>query len=1125
MNQAPIKNILFSILLLFFPDFISAQDLEKPNSDTDTTLAQKLILQSDSLLMIYQAEQALEKALAAKAIYTKASATQSKKLADIYAQIAKVLNDLEKPQEAIDNYKLAIDLYQKHYGNNHHMIGELLNDLGVVYTNLGEFKEALQYHNRGIAFKEKYNIDNLSSLATSYVNKASTFQYLSQVDSAIAFLNKALEIRKNVFGEKSIQVATIINSLGSCQGQLGNHKEEIKYLLQALSIFETHDDSLNAGLLRCYNNLGFAYKSFNDYSKALEYHQLYLDSQIKKNGPKSLGTGIAYNNLSTDYIDIGKYKKAKELAEKALNAIPDNLPKDHPHYGSFNSVLARCYSELGDNQRAIEIHEKSLNIAIKKYGEKHARLLYAFHNLGANYSDNGQNEKAIEYFLKAYEAHSSNFDEIHPNVPYFYEGIANASIQLKNYAQAEKYYQKANKIQVALNSDHPATLSRTHYNIGRVNYHRGNYKIASEEFEISSQLSYKAYGSIHPVIATYYHALANSLHKEKRYAVADSIYQKSLNAYNYQTAYQFKEVNQIDRLINLLQAIGFYYQDQFKLFNIQEDLLKSESYFDQAIKAIEFKSTYVSPDSKNNLAKIFSETYIAQISNLMYSKDIPTLKINVNEAVFNLAEKSKAGILLNAIQESKALEFSGIPDSLLQLEYNLRLETVALEKLRQSKMQIKDIEKDTSFLNLSNTISNLNIELELLKKQFEKNYPKYYKAKYDLSTINISAVQQIILAPNQSLIEYVTGDSNSYILLVNPDTILIHEISKDIPLDDWVEQFRNGLTKYHSTKGMPKSMLSRLTKDYAQKGQQLYQQLIAPIAPFLNQEVIIIPDGVLGYIPFEILLSQKPKDLSAFHNYPYFFKDHTISYCYSATLLQEMKNRKHRKTPIKQSLSIAPFFKGDIAATLARIDTLDLVVSRGDTLQALPFSGDEAAKIAKITSGDHWLGTEANLDNFIKKAPDYRILHLSTHGIADDKVGDYAYLAFGNSNSQNQYEKLFIRDIYNIPLNADMVVLSACKTAYGKLQRGEGIISMARAFAYAGSKSIITSHWSVDDQSTGVIMEDFYRELAKGFSKDKALQKAKLTYLENNKGLKAHPFYWAAFIGIGDMSKIDFRKN
>ena len=177
-------------------------------------------------------------------------------------------------------------------------------------------------------------------------------------------------------------------------------------------------------------------------------------------------------------------------------------------------------------------------------------------------------------------------------------------------------------------------------------------------------------------------------------------------------------------------------------------------------------------------------------------------------------------------------------------------------------------------------------------------------------------------------------------------------------------------------------MLSRLTKEYVDKGQELYQHLISPVAELLNEQVIIIPDGVLGYIPFEILLSEKPNSLTAFHNYPYFFKNHTISYCYSATLLRDMIDRKHRKNPNKKSLSIAPFFDDEISATLSGVDTMDFFSLRSDTLAALPFSGEEAIKVAKLTSGDHWLGTQATLDGFINKAPDYQILHLSTHGLS-----------------------------------------------------------------------------------------------------------------------------------------------
>ena len=163
---------------------------------------------------------------------------------------------------------------------------------------------------------------------------------------------------------------------------------------------------------------------------------------------------------------------------------------------------------------------------------------------------------------------------------------------------------------------------------------------------------------------------------------------------------------------------------------------------------------------------------------------------------------------------------------------------------------------------------------------------------------------------------------------------------------------------------------------------------------------------------------------------------------------------------------------------------------------------------------------KATKETFEKIVGDYRIVHLATHGKANDKIGDYCFLAFTEQKDSLQNELLYVRDIYNLSLNADLVVLSACETGIGELKRGEGVISLARAFAYSGAKSLITTLWSVNDKSTMQIMEGFYRQLKKGASKDAALWKAKQVYLEKSKHEQAHPFFWSAFIPIGDMQAV-----
>ncbi len=216
---------------------------------------------------------------------------------------------------------------------------------------------------------------------------------------------------------------------------------------------------------------------------------------------------------------------------------------------------------------------------------------------------------------------------------------------------------------------------------------------------------------------------------------------------------------------------------------------------------------------------------------------------------------------------------------------------------------------------------------------------------------------------------------------------------------------------------------------------------------------------------------------------------------------------------------MAPFFRGDTTALLEKTDSLSaLLALRSDTLAPLMHSGEEALMAARFFGGKALLGDRATKQALETLGGNYRILLLSTHGKANDRKGEYAYLALSAPGDSFHFEKLYVNDIYNLELRADLVILSACETGIGPLQRGEGIISLARAFAYSGAKSIVTTLWSVDDAGTSQLMQLFFSYLQSGHSKDEALWLAKQAFLsENTDEFYAHPFYWAGFIPIGDM--------
>jgi len=191
-------------------------------------------------------------------------------------------------------------------------------------------------------------------------------------------------------------------------------------------------------------------------------------------------------------------------------------------------------------------------------------------------------------------------------------------------------------------------------------------------------------------------------------------------------------------------------------------------------------------------------------------------------------------------------------------------------------------------------------------------------------------------------------------------------------------------------------------------------------------------------------------------------------------------------------------------------------------LSNLKWNGQEVKSIGKYFEGESFICENAHEKDFKEKANDYGILHLSMHAVVDQKDPMYSYLAFAPDPQDTSTGDGFLHafEIYDMDLNAEMAVLSACNTGYGKLYKGEGPMSLAKAFTYAGCPSVVMSYWPADDQSSSDIMTLFYSFLAAGMNKDEALRKAKLTYFETASAFKKSPAYWNNFVVMGDVSPI-----
>jgi CHAT domain-containing protein len=294
---------------------------------------------------------------------------------------------------------------------------------------------------------------------------------------------------------------------------------------------------------------------------------------------------------------------------------------------------------------------------------------------------------------------------------------------------------------------------------------------------------------------------------------------------------------------------------------------------------------------------------------------------------------------------------------------------------------------------------------------------------------------------------------------------------------------------------------------------RLDRDLVQPIRRLLPpgiRRLILVPEGVLHNLPFEVLRSDGGHLL---------IQDFVISYAPSATTLAAL--RAARSEPERDRRDLIAFanpaaLPGARSAAAGPSETMrSLYEAEGFVLGPLPYSEEEARAIRRYAArgSEVYTGGEASEQRVKQTRLDrFRILHFATHGWISERYPARSALILAATGSQNEDGFLQAREIARLGLGGDLVVLSGCQTARGRVLAGEGVESLARAFFFAGARSVVASLWSVSDRKTADLMASFYRHLAGGASKAEALRSAKLELVSR----RDSPRYWAPFILIGE---------
>ena len=783
-------------------------------------------------------------------------------------------------------------------------------------------------------------------------------------------------------------------------------------------------------------------------------------------------------------LALGSYRSALQYCEKALQISLKYLGPEHYNVAHSLNNIGQILLMLGDLEGAKDKHHQALQIFRKTLGEQHLETAKTYHQYATIYHVQERFDSALYYCQKALNIREGTLNPSHYDVGETYELMAELKLAQSEYPEALAYYHKAiNMYSNSFGAKHQALASLWN-GVGTVYLKQGQSEKALEAHQkaLKGLVSSFAPATVfeNPVLdenTPYKNDLIETL-RLKAHTLAQQ-YLSALKGHH------------------SLEAATEAYQLAIQL----------------ATWALSGYNDYNDKLSMSERALPLYKEAIMAATLLNSERPSPAL----HQRLFTLTQLCKSGVLRASLQQAKAVHFSGIPDSLTTLEHQLLVD-ISYYQTQLAQLEPQGNPNDSlTAQEYKERLFHSQYDYERLLALFEKQYQNYYQLKYQQKVIAVDDVQHL-LNKQEAFVEYFVGDTTILACVIAPGLYETLIIPKPDQLNEQAKALRQSL----SNATFVETSLSSAINSYTSNAHDLYQLLIAPVLATLPNEVsqlIIAPDGILATLPFETLLTKPVASVKAhdFGKLPYLCKAFAVSYAYSASLwTEQLRIKLHKKRPKGRFAGFAPHYDG---LEIAQSDTLNqpliAALHRGGEYN-LPGTIAEVSQISKLFEGDLWLNEQATEQNFKSVANGYQLLHLAMHGLVDDQRPALSKLLFTPSDSTAEDSYLHAAEIYATPVNADMVVLSACNTGFGQIQNGEGVMSLSRAFAYAGCPSVVNSLWRANDRATAQIMVAFYKGLKKGLSKAKALRQAKLHYLENTSGYMAHPYYWGAFVVNGD---------
>jgi CHAT domain-containing protein len=934
--------------------------------------------------------------------------------------------------------------------------------------------------------------------------------------------------------------------LGASRMQTGENVEAAKCFQQALIIFKSDSAKFYVKLALCRIMNGINFKRTGNFQAAEKEYLAAIKILENTPLPKYAERSRAYINLANVYNVQQNYLVAQRYYSKSLELYKTHL-NDSNQLAILYINLALCYKNYGNFLASKEYYDKwyqTFNKASKQslqlsgvqmlvnYGVFLQDFLYEFNHayevlkeaegyLNEDSSPQDQLlflfakaqyfevpfvkdsiapllKKARDILLKLPENHMSWFD--------LYSLESAFATNTQKYERADSLIWLAFVAAKEINTDTANRLSKVHSLWGFNFELQGKHPQAAESFKRTLQLMESFSTPYNPQRIAILNNIGISFFKSNEF---DSAHHYLMLAF---------QSNQLP-----VNSYGPQFSDPFEVLVTNFYFLQlamKQSVIQMKDAEVYVLTSYAIIEGKRKVLKSFEDQRAYNIavrdffdSAMKYYHQMFTLtgEANYFNKAFEMAEKARYQVLQHSLRDIRVGEFASVTQKISLDEQSTQKQVSLLTKQIVEQLGYGEKANYDLLKEYNNNLVSLQVRQDQMLDSVKNNLPGFYNLKFSATTVSPATLKKDLLKDDMAIIQYHVGYEKVHVLIITKE-------------NNYMLLLKDKSMLMKAIRGLSNINRLKLTNEFIPAAHQLYNQLIFPIDSVLRNSksiarYILIPDGEINYVPFDVLVIKPAAELS---KCKFLLSDKMLSYGYSSTLLwQEFSDYAQELKKIRM-LAYAPNFNAESASNLGT-DLLRSATTKSKYAKydfpPLQMNAKEVKSISSILDKSGFqnemvLDIDADEESFkSKNLNQYEIIHLATHGFVDYPTANSSGIAFSFNQASREDGILFMDEIFSLRSHTHLVCLSACQTGFGQVDVGEGMMSMTRAFLYAGVKNLVVSLWAVQDNSTALLMEKFYKQFVKSKSISHSLRKAKLQMLQEAEF--SHPYNWAGFIHVG----------